>query len=608
VDKKNAILGTVLMIAAILVFAYGERYGPKRPLPAQIQAAVKKDEAAAPASPSNAAAAAAEPAAQQPAPSSPAGAEPMFSTVEAVAANTKITSLSNSFVSVNFTDEGGAIRDVALHKYPAALYSPDPFIFNELHASPILAFLNLPGLGRDARYQMVSKTDTEVVYRAVVGQLEVIRKYDVSPDKVGTTDPYVVRCETTILNNSGAPTKPMRLALSVGTAAPNNALDTGVQLMSEYSNGKSQVKVLRSSLESSGGILGFGAHEAKAVVDGTGPVEWASVKNQFFASILTPDDPAAAVETRRIKLLNELPDSNGRAYGIDGAVDFDVPALQPHSQHTISGNLYVGPKEYPRLANADVFKRDEDRVMDFGFSIFRFCAAILIYTMSYINRGVHNWGVAIILTTLILKVIFIPVTIAQSRMAKRNQRAAPELTAAKEKYKDNPQKLQAATMEVYKKHKINPVAGCLPMLLTLPFFWAFFTLLRSAAELRFSSFLWSHDLSAPDTVATIALPILGAVGINILPILLGVVNFAQSHVMPQPTVDNAQMKMMKFMPVFMTLFYYSYACALSVYSITNGLFTIGQQLVINRRPDLEDTAPVGPGPGKKVKNVTPRKG
>jgi len=182
----------------------------------------------------------------------------------------------------------------------------------------------------------------------------------------------------------------------------------------------------------------------------------------------------------------------------------------------------------------------------------------------------------------------------------------PELKAIKEKYKDNPAKLQTATMELYKKHKINPVAGCVPMLLTIPFFWAFFTMLRSAAELRFAPFLWAHDLSAPDTIGMISLPILGAVAINVLPLLLGVVNFMQMRVTPQPAVDNAQMKMMQFMPVMFVLFYYNWSCALSLYSTINGLFTICQQLVVNRVPDTEDTEPVRAG--KPTKNVTPKKG
>jgi len=182
----------------------------------------------------------------------------------------------------------------------------------------------------------------------------------------------------------------------------------------------------------------------------------------------------------------------------------------------------------------------------------------------------------------------------------------PEMNIIKEKYKDNPQKQQQATMELYKKHKVNPVAGCVPMLLTIPFFFAFFRMLQSASELRFAPFLWAHDLSAPDTIAVLALPLLGAVSLNVLPLLLGVVNFMQMRVTPQPAVDNAQMKIMKFMPIMFVLFYYNWSCALSLYSCMNGLFTIGQQLVVNRMRDPVGDAPVRPG--KPTKNVTPKKG
>jgi len=591
VDKKNTFIGAVLFIAAFFVLIYSQKYAP-RPAPAEVrQEAVTQ-----------------APAAAAPLPPGRANAdEPTFTTAQADLSGATVTRLVNSYVEVNFTDSGGAIRNVAFKKYPAAIHSRDPYIFNELHASPMLAFVGTPGLDSDTRYQLVSKTDTDVVYRTVLDKrIEVIRHYVVSPDKGAGTDPYVIRCETTLRNLSDSPNAPMLASLSIGTAEPNNALDTGLQLTTEFSNGKDQTLVRRSSLEGSNGFLGFGISSPKAVIAGGGPVVWATVKNQFFAAILTPDEPAVGIESRRVKLLESLPDLDKRAYGITAAVDFNVPAIPAHGETTIAGNFYVGPKEYPRLSNMDVFHKDEDRVMDFGNFVFRFCAALLLTVMTWFHSWTANWGIAIILTTLALKFLFLPITLAQSRTSRRTQKVMPELKAIKEKYKDNPQKMQAATMELYKKHKINPVAGCLPMLLTIPFFWAFFTMLRSAAELRFASFLWARDLSAPDTIGALSLPIIGLVSINVLPILLGVVNFVQMHVTPQPAVDNAQMKMMKFMPVMFVLFYYNWSCALSLYSTINGLFTICQQLVVNRVPDTEDTAPVNPG--RPTKNVTPRKG
>jgi YidC/Oxa1 family membrane protein insertase len=177
-----------------------------------------------------------------------------------------VTRLGNSFVEVSFTDFGGAIRDVAFKKYPASQGRPDPFVFNELHADPMMAFAGVPGLDRATRYELVSKTDQEIVYRTVLdGRLEVTRRYVVSPDKGAATDPYLVRCETTLRNLADKPAEPMRISLSIGTAAPSNALDNGLQLTTEYSNGKDQTLVRRSSLEASNGVLGFGARTSKAV-------------------------------------------------------------------------------------------------------------------------------------------------------------------------------------------------------------------------------------------------------------------------------------------------------------------------------------------------------
>jgi YidC/Oxa1 family membrane protein insertase len=587
VDKKNTFLGTLLFIAAFGVLMYSQRFAPQRPAPAEIQHEVTRQIAKEGVVPVVSDVAA-------------------FTSVQAEKSEASIVRLSNGFVDVAFTDAGGAIRDVAFKKYPAALNRPDPFVFNQLHASAMLAFVGLPGLDHDTRYQLVSHTATEVVYRAVRGgTLEVTRRYAISPDSGAATDPYVIRSETTLRNLADKATAPMRVAFSLGTAAPNNALDNGLQLSTEYSNGKDQTLVQRSALEASGGILGFRAHDAMPVVLGDGPVEWATVKNQFFAAILTPDQPASGLETRRVKLLEELPDTDKRAYGITGTMDFEVEAVPAHGQTTVAGNFYVGPKEYPRLSNVDVFKKNEDRMMDFGNSVFRFCAAILITIMTWIHSWAPNWGLAIILTTLTLKIAFTPITLAQSRSSRRMQKLMPEMKVIKEKYKDNPQKQQVATMELYKKHKVNPLSGCLPMLLTIPFFFAFFRMLQSASELRFASFLWAHDLSAPDTIAVLTAPVIGTFKVNILPILLGAVNFFQMRVTPQPAVDNAQMKVMKFMPVMFVLFYYNWSCALSLYSCVNGLYTIGQQLIVNR---FRDDDPVPVKSGKPTKNVTPRKG
>ena len=264
-----------------------------------------------------------------------------------------------------------------------------------------------------------------------------------SPDEVKATgDPYQIRAETTVRNLSDKPALPMRLGMALGTAAPANALDNGLQLAAGYSDGNKQTFIARRTFEASGGLLGFGQHDAKPSVATDGPIVWGAVKGQFFTSILTPDEPAQQLVSRRVKLLTELPDAMSSAYGVTAAAEFDLKSIPAHASSTLGANIYVGPKEYTRLSNEDVFKKDQDKVMDFGW--FHFFSQVLLSMMTRIHRWTGNWGVAIILTTLLLKILFMPLTLSASRSAKRMAKLQPELKELKEKYKDNPTKQQTA--------------------------------------------------------------------------------------------------------------------------------------------------------------------
>jgi YidC/Oxa1 family membrane protein insertase len=611
-DKKNFIIGAALLLAAFAVLFFAPRSAP----PVNAPASASQRAPAGGAAPAASSTATSSPTQSQP-PVAAAATTAAFEHVNREATDATITVLKNDYIEAHFSDAGGALRDVAFIKrddknrlvYPARLGSNDPFVFNALHADPMLAFVDYHGLDRNAHYERVSQTATEVVYRAVLdGRLEVTRKYVLPPNQGANSDPYQIRHETTLRNLADQTSQPMTVKLSLGTAAPNNAEDPGLQLMTGYSNGKDQDFIARSKLEASNGFFGLvGGHGVTPAMVTTGSLVWTSVKNQFFTSILTNDQPASGLTTRRVKLFSLQPDEDPRAYGITGAAHFDVKALAPKEAATIAGNLYVGPKEYRRLANSTVFKADQDKVMNFG--MFKFFSAILLTLMTWIHGWVQNWGIAIVLTTLSLKTIFIPFTLAASRSAKRMAKLQPELAAIREKYKDNPQKQQLATMELFKERKINPVGGCFPVLITIPFFIGFFSMLQSAAELRFQPFLWAPDLSGTDTVATIwILPL------RIMPLLMGATMVVQMHLTPSPSVDNTQAKMMKIMPYIYTFFCYNFSCALSLYSFTNGLFTIGQQLVINKMKDPTESASPGGSAattaatlGKAMKNVTPHK-
>ena len=596
VDKKNTFLGVLFIAAAIASIIYSRRFSEQVPQPSEVRQEVARQLATTP---------------EQPAISG--GAETVLTSAsQPEQPGASVAILENEFVQVRFTNFGGAIRDIALKhvvgsrlQYPSDEGGNQPFVFNEFHKNPALGFVDFPGLDRDTQYSLVSSTASQVVYRTVLdGRLEVTRSYSLAPDKGAGTDPYQLRTETTFRNLTDKDVPPMRVAFALGTAAPVNAVDSGLQLTTGYSTGESQKFLLRSQLEDSSGLfgLGIGSHDAKPFIESAGPIVWGTVKNQFFSSIYTPDSPAASLVTRRVKVLTKLPDSDHKAYGVTCAAETDVPALAPRGQAVIGANLYVGPNDYHRLSNPDVFRQDQDRVMQFGIQPIRFCAELLLTLMSTIHRFVGNWGISIILTTLTFKFVFLPLTLVAARSAKRMQKIMPEQQAIREKYKDNPQKMQAATLELYKRSKVNPLGGCIPMLLPMPFFWGFFLMLRNTAEMRFAPFLWARDLSVPDTVGHVY-----GIPINILPLLLGVLMIFQTKLTPAPTVDNAQAKMMKFMPLMFAVLYYNWPSAVALYSFVNVLFTIGQQLVVNKMKDPVDAIPVKSPSGRPMKNVTPGK-
>jgi YidC/Oxa1 family membrane protein insertase len=586
-DKKNFTIGLLFLVAAIAIMRFAPR-APQPPPPAP-----NSENAPTPFGPNRAATG----------PSAPPD-DATFAALQTDAAGESVVHLANDYIDARFTAYGGAIRDVAFKQYPAEVDKPDPYVFNALHSSPMLAFEDFPGLDDGTRYTLVSHTDREVVFRTVLkDRIEVTRRYTIEPSDTKTGDPYQLHHET-IFRNLTTETAPLgHLAVSLGTAAPVNFRDYGFYLDTGYSDGGKVNFIARAKLQG-GGFFGLFHRDAVPRIETTSPIAWASVQNQFFTGILTPDEPGTGLVTRRIEL-PPFPNSTTPDIGITGSALFDGKLVAPHAETKLGAYFYVGPKEYKRLANSDVFKHDQDEVMQFGF--FKYFSALLLKIMTGVHGLVHNWGYAIILTTLAIKTVFLPLSFGMERSARRMQQIQPLLQAVREKYKGNPQKLNEAQLALFKEHKVNPLGGCLPMFIQLPFFFGFFAMLRSASEFRFAHFLWVRDLSAPDTIH------IGGFPINILPLLMGATMMSQMYLVPQPaTMDKSQATMMRFMPLMYVVFCYNYSCALSLYSTVNSLFTIGQQVLINRMkndgdPTHTPAQPGGKPAGKPIKNVTPAK-
>lgn len=602
-DKKNLTIGILFIVAAFATLLVGSRLQPP-PAPAPVATTPASAPAANPADPVAPALAAA-----------PAAPNTAFAALTTSRADAQTSVLANEFVAVRLTDFGGAIQDVAFKKYPATQGSPESFLFNERHAAPLLAVGELGGLGQDTRYELVSASASEVVYRTLFEKrLEVTRRFSLPHATDPKADPYRIRHETTLRNLTDATIPLPRLVLELGTSSLTGANDTGLYLNVASYDGKDSEVTDRNAFDPSFfARFGAGDPNPKTQLEQTRPIVWAAVKNQFFAAIYTPEKPGQSVAIRRVEL-PPLPGSSRTDVGITAAARFDQPSLAPGASQTHTGLLYVGPKEYTRLARSDEFKQREDKIMQFDRYFFNriFLSGLVAPILNKLMVGTHswvgNWGVAIILMTILLKLISVPFTLAASKSAKRMAKLAEPMKAIKEKYKDNPKKLNEATLNLFKEHKVNPAGGCIPILITIPLFIGFFAMLQGTAELRFQDFLWAPDLSGPDTIWRV--PGLG-LPLNIMPLLMGATMIVQMRITPQPTtMEGPQVLMMKLMPILFTLFCYNFAAALALYSTVNGLFTIGQQLLVNKYVKDEPlTPPPAPAPrgGKAVKNVTPTK-
>jgi YidC/Oxa1 family membrane protein insertase len=605
-DKKNTVIGVLLLVAAMASFYLSARYAPQQPV-RPVQAAESGP----------------NPMVASPAPGAGPARSPHDATLTASPASAtapaEFVTLANEFIAVKFTNHGGAIDSIALLQKAAHLdakgqMTSERYTLNASQAAPALSLTDFPGADRGIAYTLVSQTATEVVYRAVTPSLEVTRRYSLA--EAPGLDDYQLRHETTFRNLTDAPLALPRAVFNLGTAIPLSDVDTGIYLNVGYHNGEDAEFVQRDELASSGF---FSSAPPPTHLDRPAAIRWASVKNQFFAMILTPDQPGNGVRIERVKINSLLPADNRSAYGVTAFAQFDLKPLAAGASTTFGASYYAGPKEYKRFANSDVFKHKEYDVMQFSSGIgYVFLSGIfaplLLTIMNWVHSIVPSWGWAIVITTLLLKIVFLPLTLAASRSAKRMSKLQPHMAAMREKYKDNPQKMQTETLRLFKENKVNPVGGCIPILITIPFFIGFFTMLQSASELRFASFLWAHDLSAPDTIytfGTVTLPLLGLthLNVNIMPLLMGATMIVQMRLTPTPTTDPAQQMMFKIMPWIFTLFCYSFASGLALYSTINGLFTIGQQMVINRMP--EPDLPINSGDPKaatgSMKNVTPPK-
>ena len=259
-----------------------------------------------------------------------------------------------------------------------------------------------------------------------------------------------------------------------------------------------------------------------------------------------------------------------------GAV-MPVPAIAAGATSTIQVPLYSGPQEQEKLGE---IAPGLDLTVDYGlFTIF---ASPLFWVMKWLYALVHNWGVAIILLTVLIKLAFFPLSAASYRSMAKMRVVAPKLQRIKEQYPDDRQKLQQAMMELYKTEKINPLGGCLPIVVQIPVFIALYWVLLGSVELRHAPFFgWIIDLSAPDPF-------------YILPLLMAASMVVQMRLSPEPP-DPVQARIMKVMPFIFGAFFFFFPAGLVLYWVVNNVLSIAQQWYITRQIETDAAKPANAG-------------
>ncbi|HYB98351.1 MAG TPA: membrane protein insertase YidC [Candidatus Limnocylindrales bacterium] len=292
-----------------------------------------------------------------------------------------------------------------------------------------------------------------------------------------------------------------------------------------------------------------------------GRFSWAGYAEHYFLAAYVPEEPVPA------KLIAATGDGAGQA---------TLWSTAPTER--VQYQMYIGPKSMPEL---EKLGHDLDQAIDLGW--FWIIAKPLMWALLLIERVVGNYGWAIILLTIAVRLLFYPVNKRQIEAMKGMQRIQPEIQKIQERFKDDREKLNREMMELYRRHKVNPLAGCLPMLLQLPVFVGLYNVLLQAIELRHAPFFgWIDDLSQPDRLGHLAIPFLSPPGIPVLTLLMGASMIVQQKMTPS-TADPTQQRMMLFMPVIFTVMFVNFPAGLVLYWLSNNILSIGQQYLSNRQ-------------------------
>ena len=376
-----------------------------------------------------------------------------------------------------------------------------------------------------------------------------------------TSDRYTINIEVEVQNNSSKEiTSQVGLEwigeIELAKLAKEDDKDYGLKY-AFLRNQKVESKAFGGT-SSSGCVPGCGAHKTSVEpfeVTEKGDIKWFSFEGEYFAALLIPS-PSKEI-TLSVKGSEKDP--------LKAEIIPPRVSISPKERVNIAYEVYLGPKDEDRLKALGV---GAEKLVDFGY--FTIVAKPLLWFIRFTHKVTGNYGIDIIIISILIKIIFLPLTQISFKSMKEMQRVQPEMNRLKEQYKNDKARLQQEIMLLYKRRKINPMSGCLPMLIQIPVFIALYNALQNGIEMRHAPFfLWIRDLSAKDPI-------------YVTPIIMGATMFMQQKMTPTAG-DPAQAKMFLLMPVMFTFLFLSFPSGLVLYWLINNVLSIAHQYYLNKK-------------------------
>ena len=572
--KKNDFIIVAILVALMFAWmsyypALEQKFFPRPAQPAPQAAPVTAETPAAVAAP------------VEKAPAVIAAAVAKVPDIEKPSAPEQRMTLANEDIELTVSSYGGAVVSAVLKNYPETNAKGSRPLLLDFTNAPALRYAGLP-----VSAGALEKTADGLLYVAPLGDGRLFKRV------LKLEGEYLLSVKDSFVNGNAAPWILPALRLPTGpmTEAKGSTAMTGV------------ITLGVDSFASADGVRHWGKEFDKLFRDTAGkgmltttpeqiaprPIDWVAAKNKFFVQILTPETAAAAFDLS-VRCAGEGKKSAPVEASV--ALQFNAEQIAGNETLTRTARVYIGPKDYSFLKTQGM---EQIEVMEFKSTGFwKFMNWImfpmqtcLLWGLKALHVVVHNYGVAIMLLTIIVRCIFWPITHKGTESMRKMQALQPQMKEIQTKYKDNPQRMQQETMKFYKENKVNPMGGCLPMLIQIPVFIALFVVLRSAVELRFSKFLWISDLSEPENLfaGIFTIPIIGWNSLNILPILMSATMVWQQKLTPAAGDPQQQKMMAVMMPIMMLFFFYTMPSGLVLYWTTSNLIMIVQMLIKKPKP------------------------